>query len=136
MLVFEYDGINPAIPQLGEMAEGMDYIYSINDSEIRVLIYSLEYGRAIGIGDGNLLNINCNGSGDIRLKEFSFATFHGDMMQTKIKSALVPDRFEVSQNYPNPFNPMTSNRSGHLCKVTASPKKNHKAHKGRKEKPN
>ncbi len=108
VLVFEYDGINPAIPQLGEMAEGMDYIYSINDSEIRVLIYSLEYGRAIGIGDGNLLNINCNGSGDIRLKEFSFATFHGDMMQTKIKSALVPDRFEVSQNYPNPFNPMTS----------------------------
>jgi hypothetical protein len=108
VLVFKYDGINPTVPELGGMAEGMDYIYSINNSEIRVLIYSMEYGHAIGSGDGNLLNIDYSGSGEIRLTDYSFATFHGEMMQAKVNNALVPDKFEVSQNYPNPFNPNTT----------------------------
>jgi len=108
VLVFEYDGVNPTVPTLGGMAEGMDYIYSVSDSEIRVLIYSMDYGRAINSGEGNLLNIDYSGSGDIRLSEFSFATYHGEMMQSKTGSAIVPDEFEVSQNYPNPFNPRTT----------------------------
>jgi hypothetical protein len=107
-LVFEYEGVVPDIPELGLMADGMDIMYTINDSEIRVLIYSMENGRAISAGDGNLLNIKYNNMGKVTLKEHSFATFHGEMMQARVTTALIPDKFEVSQNYPNPFNPTTS----------------------------
>ena len=107
-LIFRYDGIQPEIPELGTLAEGMDVIYTMNDGEIRVLIYSFNARQAISAGDGNILTIKYNGSGSIKLVESSFASFHGNAMKTNMGSALLPDRFDVSQNYPNPFNPATS----------------------------
>jgi len=108
LLVFEYDGIRPQMPVLGEMARGMDMAYNITDREIRVLIYSYEHGRAIDAGEGELLNIDYTGSGHISLVETSLASYHGDVIRTNLTTSLLPEEFSVSQNYPNPFNPVTS----------------------------
>jgi len=107
-LVFKYSGLNVEPPELGPLAEGMEIKYDISDSEIRVLIYSMKYGQAIEIGEGDLLNINFGGFGEIALVEYSFATFHGDAISARTVSDLMPAQFKVSQNYPNPFNPTTS----------------------------
>jgi hypothetical protein len=108
LLVFEYDGVTPRIPALGGLADNMDVIYSINENEIRVLIYSFERGQAISRGSGELLNIGIEGDGDIALVDYSFATYHGDDVMTRINTSLIPRELEVSQNYPNPFNPATT----------------------------
>jgi hypothetical protein len=107
LLVFEYDNIIPQTPLPGSMSEGMELGYNITDNEIRVLIYSFETGQSIGLGSGDLVNIDYSGDGNIRLVDVSFATFHGDAMRTNIDELLIPNAFEVSQNYPNPFNPST-----------------------------
>ncbi|UCD95294.1 MAG: T9SS type A sorting domain-containing protein [Candidatus Zixiibacteriota bacterium] len=108
LLIFRYDGIIPEIPTPGEMAENMHIAYSARDSELRVLIYSFDPGAAIAGGVGDLLSIGYTGSGNISLVEASFASFHGEVVETDLNSKLVPDQFMISQNYPNPFNPMTS----------------------------
>jgi hypothetical protein len=108
LLIFEYDGVSPELPTLGDLAEGMSVLYAISGSEIRVLIYSFESGRAVNPGDGCLVNIAYRGKGNISLAEASFATFHGENVDISMNSPLVPERFIVSQNYPNPFNPVTS----------------------------
>ncbi|MFH2035502.1 MAG: FlgD immunoglobulin-like domain containing protein, partial [Candidatus Zixiibacteriota bacterium] len=107
-MVFEYDGINPGIPSIGQLAEGMDMAYSVNESEIRVLIYSFESGVMIVPGEGQLVNIPFTGQGEIRLKESSFATFHGEMLRSSTQEMIIPSEFRLEQNYPNPFNPSTT----------------------------
>ena len=108
LLVFEYDGIAPFKPEISGIACGMDIAYCINESEIRVLLYSMTRGQMIGKGQGDLLNIGFMGEGDIRLKEACFAGYYGETLKTQFDSRLVPDNFGLSQNYPNPFNPSTS----------------------------
>ena len=51
-MVFEYDGIKPGIPVIGQYAEGMEMAYSIQDNQLRVLIYSFEAGQSISMGKG------------------------------------------------------------------------------------
>jgi hypothetical protein len=86
----------------------MDLKYVINDSEIRVLLYSYDIGDKIDPGDGELLNISFSGTGDIKLVETSFAGYYGETLVTRMMGNLVPKAFVLSQNYPNPFNPTTS----------------------------
>jgi hypothetical protein len=108
LLVFEYDGILPNAPELVDEASGMDVVYSFNNSEIRVLIYSLTRGMMINEGEGDLLNIDFTGEGNIRLTQAYFAGYYGEMLKTELASGLVPGNFHLSQNYPNPFNPSTA----------------------------
>ena len=107
-LVFEYDGIIPGIPMVEKLAAGMEMMYTIEDSQIRILIYSFDEGRVIPAECGNLISIAYEGTGDIRLVEASFATYYGENVETNIGDHLLPETFVVSQNYPNPFNPTTS----------------------------
>jgi len=108
LLVFEYDGVIPKKPLLGKMAEHMDMIYTVNDNEVRILIYSLERGRAIDEGSGALLEMDYSGTGSLHLRETEFASYYGVNIESTLKSQLIPVGFAVSQNYPNPFNPSTS----------------------------
>nr|MBN2277895.1 T9SS type A sorting domain-containing protein [candidate division Zixibacteria bacterium] len=107
-LVFQYEGLVPEPPQLGDLADGMELAYSISDSEIRILIYSFEPSRTIKSGTGELLKLSYSGQGNITLVETSFASFHGEAMTSSNTLKLLPEDFMVSQNYPNPFNPITT----------------------------
>ncbi|MEW5924674.1 MAG: T9SS type A sorting domain-containing protein, partial [Candidatus Zixiibacteriota bacterium] len=108
LLIFEYDGVTPEPPILGNLANNMSLAYRISDNEIRVLIYSLERGRAIPEGDGEILTLNYGGHGHVSLVETSMASFHGDIIKTNQFEDMLPSDFSVSQNYPNPFNPATA----------------------------
>jgi hypothetical protein len=108
LMIFKYSGLTPSAVELGPAAGKMDLKYVINDSEIRVLLYSYDIGDKIDPGDGELLNISFSGTGDIKLVETSFAGYYGETLATRMMGDLVPKAFVLSQNYPNPFNPTTS----------------------------
>ena len=107
LLVFEYDGVTPQAPELGDIAAGMEIAYAIDDNEIRVLIYSFERGGMIDRSLGEIISFNYHGRGEIRLTEAAFAGYHGEQLKVELGNSLVPTEFELSQNYPNPFNPTT-----------------------------
>lgn len=107
LFVFDYDGINPYTPELAEVAPGMDILYDIGASEIRVLVFGMERNAMINSGNSQVLRIPYAGNGSLQLKEIEFATYEGGAIESSFGGPLVPQEFEVSQNYPNPFNPAT-----------------------------
>ncbi|RKX21602.1 MAG: hypothetical protein DRP51_03935, partial [Candidatus Zixiibacteriota bacterium] len=108
LFVFEYNDAVPETPRLSGIASDMDVIYSITDSEIRVLIYSFELDKKIDVGQGDMLNLSFSGNGSIRLTEAYFAGYYGERLKTDVVNSLLPGGFALSQNYPNPFNPSTT----------------------------
>jgi hypothetical protein len=108
LLVFEHSGVIPESPILKDLAQNMDMIYTVTDSEVRVLLYSFEAGSRISTGSGQLLDIGYSGDGYIKLKEAVFAGYNGEDLSTIITTKLLPSEYRLSQNYPNPFNPSTS----------------------------
>ncbi len=107
LFVFEYDGVNPNVPELIDVPAGMEMQYDIKQSEVRVLVYSMQKGVMIDAGNSTLLRVPYMGSGSLKLKEAEFATYEGQSIASSFGKTQVPQEFEVSQNYPNPFNPMT-----------------------------
>jgi hypothetical protein len=107
LFVFEYDDVNPLIPELVDVPAGMEIRYDIKASEIRVLVYSMERNVTIATGKSRVLRIPYLGSGSLNLKEVELATYEGATIESSLGGPLVPNEFEVCQNYPNPFNPAT-----------------------------
>jgi hypothetical protein len=71
------------------------------NNETRVLVYSMDRGRAINSGD--VLNI----SGSATLRSVEAATYEGAILATN-RSFQLPTEFGIQQNYPNPFNGTTT----------------------------
>jgi len=97
--LFVFDG--QAYPTLANAANGMEIKYGFVNNETRVLVYSMDRGRAINNGD--VLNI----SGSATLRSVEAATYEGAVLATN-KSFQLPTEFALNQNYPNPFNPVTT----------------------------
>jgi hypothetical protein len=88
---------------LGDGASQMDVRYSVNGSELNVLVYSMSTA-AIEAGSNNLVSIET--TGDIKLTEIDAADFYGNVLSTS--ATRLPSKFALAQNYPNPFNPQTT----------------------------
>ena len=97
--LFVFDG--QAYPTLANAANGMEIKYGFVNNETRILVYSMDRGRAINSGD--VLNI----SGSATLRSVEAATYEGAVLATN-KSFQLPTEFALNQNYPNPFNPVTT----------------------------
>jgi hypothetical protein len=88
---------------LGNGAEQMDVLYSVNDNELNVLVYTMS-NAAIEAGSNTLVSIGT--TGEIKLTEIDAADFYGNVMSTS--ATRLPSKFALAQNYPNPFNPQTT----------------------------
>jgi hypothetical protein len=88
---------------LGNGASQMDVRYSVNGSELNVLVYSMS-SVAIEAGSNTLVSVET--TGDIKLTEIDAADFYGNVMSTS--ATRLPSKFALAQNYPNPFNPQTT----------------------------
>ncbi len=108
LLIFEYEGVTPSIPELGALPDDMNLAYSIDGNSVKVLLYSFSKNIKINPGQGSLINIPISGDGNIRLTSAVFASYSAEELPTEIVSKLLPSQFSLSQNYPNPFNPSTS----------------------------
>jgi hypothetical protein len=101
LMRFEFNG-EIGTPILGEGAANMDIKYSINGSELNVLIYNIGQ-EAILAGEHALVSIPI--SGEMTLTEVDAADFYGNVLSSTER--ILPSKFELAQNYPNPFNPKT-----------------------------
>ncbi|MCX6829870.1 MAG: T9SS type A sorting domain-containing protein [candidate division Zixibacteria bacterium] len=97
--LFVFDG--QAYPALADAANGMEIKYGFVNNETRVLVYSMDRGRAINSGD--VLNI----SDSATLRSVEAATYEGAILATN-RSFQLPTEFGIQQNYPNPFNGTTT----------------------------
>jgi hypothetical protein len=88
---------------LGNGAEQMDVLYSVNDNELNVLVYTMS-NAAIEAGSNSLVSIGT--TGEIKLTEIDAADFYGNVLSTS--ATRLPSKFALAQNYPNPFNPQTT----------------------------
>jgi hypothetical protein len=101
LMRFEFSG-EIGNPILGEGAASMDLKYSINGSELNVLIFNIGQ-EAISAGENVLVSIPI--TGEMTLTEVDAADFYGNVLS--YTEHILPSKFELAQNYPNPFNPKT-----------------------------
>jgi hypothetical protein len=101
LFVFSLEGMVTGEPTLLESADGMEIVYSVTDSEVRVLVYNIG-PNAIHAGD--IVSIPVEGN--LVLEETEIADFNGSAMN--VSTRVLPTRYELAQNYPNPFNPSTT----------------------------
>jgi hypothetical protein len=101
LMRFEFNGEIGA-PIAGDGAANMDIKYSINGSELNVLIYNIG-DEAILSGEHALVSIPI--SGEMTLTEVDASDFYGNVLSSTER--ILPSKFELAQNYPNPFNPKT-----------------------------
>jgi len=103
--------IDPALeigePRLGEDAAAMEFIYQIEGSEMRLLVYSM-HSAQINPGKFDLISIPFAGEGEVHLISAEAADYTGRPYSTNISSSVLPEEFALDQNYPNPFNPTTT----------------------------
>jgi subtilisin family serine protease len=98
-------------PYLTNGASGMTLKYHEEDGALKVLVYSMEKGRRIAAGTGNIFAVSLQGEGTIALNEVQLCDYYGNMlMVTAQKEPALPKTFALEQNYPNPFNPITEIR--------------------------
>ena len=89
------------------LADGMTLDYYESDSEIRILIYSLE-GNWIPLGLNELISFER--AETVELVSVEMATSDGQLVEVDMasKGEELPVEFVLNQNYPNPFNPRTN----------------------------
>lgn len=100
LMVFDVNGSVGEVALTGNNTD-MDMQYSLNGSELRVLVYNI--GKQ-AIEAGNLLTIPVNGN--IELVSVEAADYDGNNLQVSLN--VLPTEFGLGQNYPNPFNPKTT----------------------------
>jgi hypothetical protein len=108
LFVFNYENIDIASVTAVDRASNMDVSFQANNGELRVLVYNIEDGSKVAAGSGEILSISANGLGSIELVSVEAATFMGGMLETNLKTTVLPTAYALHQNYPNPFNPSTS----------------------------
>jgi hypothetical protein len=102
LMRFEFSG-EIGIPELGAGAAAMDLKYSVNGSELSVLVFNIG-DEAIKAGENVLVTIPV--TGDMTLTEVDAADFYGNTLS--YTAHILPSKYELAQNYPNPFNPSTT----------------------------
>lgn len=100
LLVFSVDGSVGEV-SLANDNSGMEVLTSLNDKELRVLVYNI--GRT-AIQAGNLVTLPVNGN--VELVSVEAADYEGNSLGVTL--AALPTEFDLGQNYPNPFNPKTN----------------------------
>ncbi|MBU0985327.1 MAG: T9SS type A sorting domain-containing protein, partial [candidate division Zixibacteria bacterium] len=107
---FVYDlapGVTVGEPELGDDAGALDMMWSIEDNQLKVLLYDLGTGR-VASGRHELFTVPVTGEGGITLSQVELVDYQGQPYKTQANGAVLPDRFTLNQNYPNPFNPSTT----------------------------
>ncbi|MBI5266936.1 MAG: T9SS type A sorting domain-containing protein [candidate division Zixibacteria bacterium] len=90
----------------GSDASGMDVLSSVENNQLRVLVYNIGKNR-IESGTRELLQISMTGSGAVKLSHVELVDYQGRPYAARIGRIGLPDQFVLNQNYPNPFNPST-----------------------------
>lgn len=85
----------------------MIYDYRQENSEIRLLIYSMD-GQSMPAGSHDILWLH--EETPLEIKEIELASEGGRLVTVQLGNpvGLVPETFVLRQNYPNPFNPETN----------------------------
>jgi hypothetical protein len=92
-------------PRLIGAAQDMDLKYSLENDQLRLLIYNFGRNR-IEAGTHDIIEIPYSGNAGLKLEKFDACDYDGRPYVTASK-LLVPSDFILNQNYPNPFNPDT-----------------------------
>jgi hypothetical protein len=90
----------------GSDAAGMNLLSSVEDGQLRVLIFNIGRSR-IESGERDLIDVSISGSGVARLSHVELVDYQGRPYNAKAGQIGMPEDFVLNQNYPNPFNPTT-----------------------------
>ncbi|MBK7140960.1 MAG: T9SS type A sorting domain-containing protein [bacterium] len=94
-------------PRLLGSASGMELISSVENGELRLLIFNIGKNR-IEAGKQSLVEIPVVGDGGLSILKADFCDYEGRPYVTASKNSSMPGSFTLAQNYPNPFNPSTT----------------------------
>jgi hypothetical protein len=107
-LVIKHSGYKLGTPRMGNCAPDMSIRTCDEDGTLKILIYSLEEGRRIPAGSGNILFIPLDGEGKLDVAEVQLSDYFGRTLAcTRETEQGLPDDYILRQNYPNPFNTAT-----------------------------
>ncbi len=87
-------------------ANGMKVISSLQDNQLRVLIYDIGTAR-VEAGTHDLIEIPFSGDGVLKLTHSEIVDYQS-RPYVSLAAEILPDNYELMQNYPNPFNPITT----------------------------
>ncbi len=107
---FVYDldpGLHIDDARLTEASAGMDIDYSVENNQLKLLVYNIGTGR-IEPGHNCILELPCTGQGSARLVKTEAADYIGRPYKVLNGSETLPTGYSLNQNYPNPFNPSTN----------------------------
>lgn len=107
-MTIAHEGYRLGEPYLAEAAGGMTLKYTDEDGVLKVLVYSMDKGRAIAAGSHPLVVIPAEGAGTMQLGEVELADYYGRAIPVRIGSSPLPAAFALHQNHPNPFNNATT----------------------------
>ncbi len=94
-------------PQLFPDAEGMDLMWTVENGELKMLIYNIGTNM-IPTGVNDLVKIPCRGDGQLNLIRAEVVDYQGRPYKVAGEESGLPTGFALNQNYPNPFNPTTT----------------------------
>ncbi|MEW5993365.1 MAG: T9SS type A sorting domain-containing protein, partial [Candidatus Zixiibacteriota bacterium] len=107
LLVYDIAGhVIPGTPQPGAQAAGMQLKYSIENGELRVLLYDIGK-HMVQPGKNHIIDIPFSGDGRLTLKSAEIVDYQGRPYRVSGGTSELPTGFTLRQNYPNPFNPST-----------------------------
>ncbi len=92
-------------PRLIGAAQGMDLKYSLENGQLRMLVYNIGQNR-IEAGAHEIIEIPYTGEPQLKVQKIDVCDYDGQPYVAVAKQS-IPSDFVLNQNYPNPFNPDT-----------------------------